>query len=67
MNESQMRGYRKLAGSISATGSYCVLDNLDRLVMGWLSKERAEEYRSLQEDWNVKTMTEWNEAKRGRQ
>lgn len=47
MNTTQIEGLRKLHNEsyIPENQDYCLIDNHGRLVMGWITKERSEEYQ----------------------
>lgn len=44
MDEATVKGLREMANTISPPGKYAVVDKNQRLIMGWLTQARAEEY-----------------------
>ena len=47
MNESTLKAIRELCGSHEdnpTSENYCVRDSNGGMIMGWISRERAEEY-----------------------
>jgi hypothetical protein len=56
--------YRKFAQTISTPGNYCVLDEKNKMVMGWLNKDRAESYLIFYPNGIVVTMDEFDFIKK---
>lgn len=59
MNTTQIRAYRELANTISKPGEFALVDCNDKLIMGWLTEERAKEYEKFYIGANIVTMEEF--------
>ena len=60
MNKATLEAFRVLSNNPSLSGDYCVIDKNRRMIMGWLSYDRAMEYGVYYDGAMILTMEQFN-------
>lgn len=56
MNTAQLKAVRELWASNSPNENYCLKDKNKRMIIGWITKKRAEEYQQYYENSTIELM-----------
>ena len=59
MNKATLEAFRVLSNNPSLSGDYCVIDKNRRMIMGWISYDRAMEYSIYYSDCLIITMEQF--------
>ena len=59
MNNAQVKALREL-GNHGQDGDFCIVDKNNRIIMGWITSARAEEYSVYYPESKVLLLRDWS-------